>query len=117
MIGAKGALTDGQCAYEQRLRLCYPAKVTQHQRKIAERICGVRVVGAERGLLDCQRPPEQRLRLCHPAKDAQRFLPFCSERCRMADLGKWLDGAYRIGTPVTEDDLDQGLDLDREPEA
>jgi len=52
-----------------------------------------------------------------PAKDAQRFLPFCSERCRMADLGKWLDGAYRIGTPVTEDDLDQGIDLDREPEA
>ena len=46
-----------------------------------------------------------------------RFLPFCSERCRTADLGKWLDGGYRIGTPVTEDDLDQGLDLDRDPEA
>jgi endogenous inhibitor of DNA gyrase (YacG/DUF329 family) len=37
------------------------------------------------------------------------FRPFCSERCRMADLGKWLDGAYRISAPVTEEDLDQGL--------
>jgi endogenous inhibitor of DNA gyrase (YacG/DUF329 family) len=35
----------------------------------------------------------------------------------LADLGKWLDGGYRIGTPVSEDDLDQGLDLDRDPEA
>jgi endogenous inhibitor of DNA gyrase (YacG/DUF329 family) len=49
--------------------------------------------------------------------EAQRFRPFCSERCRTADLGKWLDGGYRIGTPVTEDDLDQGIDLDRDPEA
>jgi hypothetical protein len=35
--------------------------------------------------------------------------PFCSDRCRLADLGKWLDGGYRIGAPVTEEDLDQGL--------
>jgi hypothetical protein len=27
----------------------------------------------------------------------------------MADLGKWLDGAYRIGAPVSEEDLDQGI--------
>jgi endogenous inhibitor of DNA gyrase (YacG/DUF329 family) len=27
----------------------------------------------------------------------------------MADLGKWLDGAYRISAPVSEEDLDQGL--------
>ncbi|MFB3068640.1 MAG: DNA gyrase inhibitor YacG [Acidobacteriota bacterium] len=24
------------------------------------------------------------------------FMPFCSERCRLLDLGKWLDGDYRI---------------------
>ncbi len=49
--------------------------------------------------------------------DAEKWVPFCTERCRLADLGKWLDGGYRIGTPVSEDDLDQGLDLDRDPEA
>ena len=24
------------------------------------------------------------------------FFPFCSERCRMVDLGKWLDSDYRV---------------------
>lgn len=24
------------------------------------------------------------------------FFPFCSERCRLIDLGKWLDSNYRI---------------------
>ena len=45
------------------------------------------------------------------------FRPFCSQRCRSADLGKWLDGGYRISAPVSEEDLDQGLvpdDTDRE---
>lgn len=27
--------------------------------------------------------------------------PFCSERCRLIDLGRWLGGNYRI-TPETE---------------
>jgi endogenous inhibitor of DNA gyrase (YacG/DUF329 family) len=42
------------------------------------------------------------------------FRPFCSERCRTADLGAWLDGAYRIGSPVSEEDLDAGIHLDGE---
>jgi len=29
--------------------------------------------------------------------------PFCSERCRNLDLGKWATGAYRVpGPPVSE---------------
>jgi uncharacterized protein len=36
-------------------------------------------------------------------------LPFCSERCRSADLGSWLSESYRIGSPVSEEDLDAGL--------
>jgi endogenous inhibitor of DNA gyrase (YacG/DUF329 family) len=36
-------------------------------------------------------------------------LPFCSTRCRAADLGSWLDEAYRIGSPIAEEDLDAGL--------
>ena len=49
---------------------------------------------------------------------AADYRPFCSERCRSADLGKWLDGAYRISAPIAEEDLDQGLvpdDTDAEP--
>jgi len=41
------------------------------------------------------------------AEPPDPFLPFCSERCRLADLGKWLDGGYRIGSPLSEEDLDQ----------
>jgi hypothetical protein len=25
--------------------------------------------------------------------------PFCSERCKLIDLGRWLDGSYRIADP------------------
>jgi hypothetical protein len=34
--------------------------------------------------------------------------PFCSERCRLVDLGAWLDGAHRISSPLSEEELDQG---------
>ena len=28
------------------------------------------------------------------------FLPFCSERCKTADLGVWLTGGYRVSSPL-----------------
>ncbi len=28
--------------------------------------------------------------------------PFCSERCRTVDLGKWASGGYVISTPVND---------------
>jgi endogenous inhibitor of DNA gyrase (YacG/DUF329 family) len=32
--------------------------------------------------------------------------PFCSERCRMIDLGRWVSGEYRIeGESVSESDV------------
>ncbi|MFZ0307909.1 MAG: DNA gyrase inhibitor YacG [Candidatus Sulfotelmatobacter sp.] len=30
--------------------------------------------------------------------------PFCSDRCRTVDLGKWASGAYVIASPVTDAD-------------
>lgn len=30
--------------------------------------------------------------------------PFCSERCRMIDLGKWASGRYVISTPLNRGD-------------
>jgi endogenous inhibitor of DNA gyrase (YacG/DUF329 family) len=29
--------------------------------------------------------------------------PFCSERCRLADLGNWAAGKYVISEPVMDD--------------
>ncbi len=31
--------------------------------------------------------------------------PFCSDRCRLIDLGRWFDGAYQV--PSDDDDLDE----------
>ncbi len=32
--------------------------------------------------------------------------PFCSDRCRLVDLGRWIDGAYAIpGPPAKGDDM------------
>jgi endogenous inhibitor of DNA gyrase (YacG/DUF329 family) len=28
--------------------------------------------------------------------------PFCSERCRLLDLGKWASGGYVVSSPVTD---------------
>jgi endogenous inhibitor of DNA gyrase (YacG/DUF329 family) len=30
------------------------------------------------------------------------YFPFCSERCKLIDLGRWLGGRYQI--PVAEED-------------
>ncbi len=44
----------------------------------------------------------------------QRWRPFCSERCRLIDLGQWLDESHRIpgeeAAPGTADTGDTGLE-------
>ena len=33
-----------------------------------------------------------------------KYFPFCSRRCRLVDLGAWLDGRYRIeASPVSQE--------------
>jgi endogenous inhibitor of DNA gyrase (YacG/DUF329 family) len=32
--------------------------------------------------------------------------PFCSERCKMIDLGKWASGDYVVSSPVNQDTSD-----------
>ena len=32
--------------------------------------------------------------------------PFCSERCKLADLGRWLQGDYRVPGPDSRRDAD-----------
>ncbi len=31
--------------------------------------------------------------------------PFCSDRCRRIDLGKWASGDYKVSSPVQDPDL------------
>ena len=55
----------------------------------------------------CRRPSQ---------KDGNKVFPFCSSRCHLVDLGRWLDEEYRVpeepdasgggaeGLPSTDDD-------------
>ena len=36
---------------------------------------------------------------------ADADFPFCSDRCRILDLGKWASGGYVISSPVMDPDL------------
>lgn len=35
--------------------------------------------------------------------------PFCSDRCRVIDLGKWASGAYRISSPIVDPEVLESL--------
>jgi len=37
-----------------------------------------------------------------PVQSADADFPFCSERCRLLDLGKWASGGYVISSPVDD---------------
>ncbi len=46
--------------------------------------------------------------------DAPKF-PFCSDRCRLVDLGRWIDGSYAIpGSPQTPKEGAEGKDEDED---
>ncbi|MGO8795502.1 MAG: DNA gyrase inhibitor YacG [Candidatus Sulfotelmatobacter sp.] len=51
------------------------------------------------------RKPTLKLRcpICKKAvKNSDADFPFCSDRCRTIDLGKWASGGYVIKSPVTD---------------
>ena len=41
------------------------------------------------------------------AKDED--FPFCSDRCRKIDLGKWASGVYKISSPVLDPEVLEDL--------
>jgi len=53
------------------------------------------------------RKPSVKLRcpICKKnVKSTDPDFPFCSERCRVIDLGKWASGAYVVSSPVADAD-------------
>ena len=39
--------------------------------------------------------------------------PFCSDRCRLVDLGKWASGAYVVSSPISDP---ENADLEYSPD-
>jgi uncharacterized protein len=53
------------------------------------------------------RKPSVKLRcpICKKSvKSSDADFPFCSDRCRVIDLGKWASGAYVVSSPATDED-------------
>ncbi|MEO5897397.1 MAG: DNA gyrase inhibitor YacG [Vicinamibacterales bacterium] len=51
--------------------------------------------------------PEPTCSYCRRRPVESGWRPFCSERCKLADLGTWLTGGYRVpGKASPEDDPD-----------
>ena len=48
----------------------------------------------------CKKPVDE------PKPGEKSFYPFCSERCKLIDLGRWLGGKYQI--PVVDTDESNG---------
>ena len=40
---------------------------------------------------------------------ADEDFPFCSDRCRKIDLGKWASGVYKISSPILDPEVLEDL--------
>ena len=49
-------------------------------------------------------------------KSTDPDFPFCSDRCRLIDLGKWASGAYRISSPILDPEVLEGLENNPRPQ-
>jgi endogenous inhibitor of DNA gyrase (YacG/DUF329 family) len=48
---------------------------------------------------------------CRRHRVEQAWRPFCSERCKLQDLARWADGAYRVAAePIDDSDGDGNED-------
>jgi endogenous inhibitor of DNA gyrase (YacG/DUF329 family) len=59
--------------------------------------------------------PHCRRELQIASLDALPYTPFCSERCKMADLGGWLSDEFVISRPVIEGDIGETSAADLAP--
>jgi hypothetical protein len=53
---------------------------------------------------------KRRCPICHKPTDSETNddFPFCSERCRLTDLGNWSSEKYVITNPVFDESEDEG---------
>ena len=51
--------------------------------------------------------------ICHTPTDSEKHaanFPFCSERCRLTDLGNWASEKYRISAPLFDESETENVD-------
>ncbi|GAA0788660.1 DNA gyrase inhibitor YacG [Marinobacterium sediminicola] len=47
-----------------------------------------------------------------PYTENNKWRPFCSERCRLIDLGEWASESYQIAAEPSLDDFSSGMTPD-----
>jgi uncharacterized protein len=54
--------------------------------------------------------------ICRKPTDSETFpdFPFCSERCRLYDLGNWASEKYRISEPVIDESFPDDAERDKD---
>jgi uncharacterized protein len=52
--------------------------------------------------------------ICRKPTDSETDadFPFCSERCRLQDLGNWASEKYRVSSPVFDESELEGIERD-----
>ena len=60
----------------------------------------------------CKKPVDE-----SEAHKPSALFPFCSERCKLIDLGRWLSGRYQIPVEPEESRRSTRADRDAEPDA
>jgi len=43
-----------------------------------------------------------------PVDQSSKSYPFCSRRCRLADLNKWFSEDYKLSRPIEQSDIEEG---------
>lgn len=51
--------------------------------------------------------PTCHAKVSYKSKDEVPYRPFCSRRCKLVDLGKWLNEDYRISEEIPPELLDE----------
>ncbi|HYM10344.1 MAG TPA: DNA gyrase inhibitor YacG [Bryobacterales bacterium] len=49
-------------------------------------------------------------------EESEPYFPFCSERCKLIDLGNWASEKYVISTPLRKDPSAAEHPAEREPD-
>jgi uncharacterized protein len=52
-----------------------------------------------------------------PVASKEAEFPFCSDRCRLIDLGKWASGAYVISSPAQDGDSVEDFSRDSDEDS
>ncbi len=46
---------------------------------------------------------------------SDKYLPFCSERCRLIDLGRWLNEEHQLPCEATDEEQDESAASNSSP--